>query len=283
MTRPGARGAAFAAALVGAIIPGGLEGAAVHLAAQEDFRSADADRPILVEDAIPLKFREWEIELGARGTVSEGEDGLLGIVELKTGLFRNAQVGLELETGIEGRGAGADAAGGVEALGLHALYAIRRETETLPAFAVRADVKTPGVGALGHDDWSAGIKGIATRSFGRARLHGNGGYMVSSEADGGDYWRLGLGFDFPVGLFSKAVLGDVYAEIPTSEGRSRVWAEVGTRWQVSNWSVLDLGLATRIDGWEDGNANIELVVGLSRVFGIAGLTRVPPYPDPSIP
>ena len=58
------------------------------------------------------------------------------------------------------------------------------------------------------------------------------------------------------------------------------WVEVGTRVQVSNWSVLDLGLSTRLDKWEAGNANLEIVIGFSRAFGIQG--NVDPYPNPSI-
>lgn len=252
------------------------------LEAQEDFRAADADRPILVEDAIPLKLREWEAAFGSRGTFGEGERGLLATLELETGLFRNGQVGVETEIGFEDPGDGASTRGGLEALGAHVLYHLRRETPGLPALAVRADVSTPGVGALGREDWGAGVTAIATRSLDRLRLHGNAGYAVASGPDGGDYWVAGLAFDYPIGLFSRAILGDVYVEIPAHQGRTRVWAELGSRLQVSNWSVVDIGLATRLDRWEAGEANVELVIGMSRVFGIAGLIDVPPYPNPSI-
>lgn len=255
--------------------------------AQEDFRAADADRPILVEDADPTEFREFEFEFGARGALREGGSELLGIVELKGGLFRNAEVGVGVEAGLSGEGAetpGLDGgtAGGIETFGAHLLYGLRRETASAPAVSFRVDLNTPGVGDLGLEDWSAGFKGIATRSFGRLRLHGNGGYVVASDPDGGDLLQLGLGFDYPIGLFSRALLGDVFTEIPVNGGRARVWAELGSRWQLSNWSVLDVGLATRLDEWEAGNANVELIIGLSRVFGIAAFTSVPPYPDPTL-
>jgi hypothetical protein len=103
----------------------------------------------------------------------------------------------------------------------------------------------------------------------------NGGYVAASAADGGDYWRLGLAFDYPIGLFSKALMGGIYSEVPTSSGRARVWAELGMRWQVSNVSVVDFGIASRLDEWEAGNANLELILGLSRVFGLAGQVAVP--------
>lgn len=248
--------------------------------AQEDFRAADLDRPIRVEDAIPIKFREWEFEIGSRGSLEEGARGLQGILEVKAGLIRNAQFGLELESGVRAVGSGAGTDTGLEAASAHLLYGVWRETVSLPALAIRVDAASPGAGAIGREDAQFGIKGIVTRSFGRVRLHGNGGYTAAGQADGGDYWRVGLGSDYPLGLFSRALLADVYVEIPTSQARSRVWVEVGTRVQVSNRSVLDLGLSTRLDKWEAGNANVELVIGFSRAFGIQG--NVDPYPNPSI-
>jgi hypothetical protein len=259
-------------------------------AAQEDFRAAELDRPTRVEDAYPIKFREWEFQSGLRGFLAEGDRGLLGLLELKTGLFRNGQMGVEIEGGFErpsrhsGSHSGSDeTGGGIEAASAHLLYGLARETVSLPAIAVRLDASTPGAGTIGHGEWQFGLAGIATRSLGRLRLHGNGGYRIAGEADGGDYWRFGLGADYPMGLFSRAILADVYVEAPVSAGRARVWAEIGTRLQVSNWSVFDLGLATRLDEWEEGNANVEIVAGVSRAFGIPGLTRVPPYPNPTIP
>jgi hypothetical protein len=248
------------------------------LAAQEDFRSADLGRPILVEDAYPLKLYEWEFELGMRGNLAE-EGGLEGMAELKTGLFLNGQAGLEIEAGVEDQ---AGTVGGIEAVRGHVLYSFSRETLGLPAFAARVDLATPGAGGLRNEDWSIGLKGIVTRSFGRVRMHVNGGYVAASVDDDGDYWRLGLAFDYPIGLFSKAIMGDIYAELPVSAGRARVWAEVGMRWQVSNVSVVDFGIASRLDEWEAGNANLQLIVGLSRVFGLVGQVSVPSDLNPRI-
>ncbi len=52
------------------------------------------------------------------------------------------------------------------------------------------------------------------------------------------------------------------------------------RIQISNVSVLDVGLATRLDEWEAGGANLELVIGFARVFGVG--VSVDDYPNPSI-
>ena len=269
--------------VAGAIVLGlGAAALPAPIAAQEDFRAAELDRPTRVEDAYPIKFREWEFQSGLRGSLGEGDRGLVGVLEFKGGLFRNGQMGIEIEGGVE-RPSGDGTGGGIESASVHVLYGLARETVSLPGVAVRLDASTPGAGAIGHDDWQLGVTGIATRSLGRLRMHGNGGYRIAGEPDGGDYWRFGLGADYPLGLFSRAILADLYVEAPVSGGRARVWAEIGTRLQVSNWSVLDLGLATRLDEWDEGNANIEIVVGVSRAFGIAGLMRVPPYGDPTIP
>lgn len=253
------------------------------LSGQEDFMSSDLDRPLLVEDAFPLKFREWEFQFGMRGGPAETGSGLRGLAELKTGLFRNVEASLEIEAGVQdSESEVAGSLSGVETLTAHLLYGLSRETWGWPALAARVDVSTPGTGGIGRAGWGAQFKGIATRSFGRLRLHVNGGYAVASGGDGDDFWLVGTALQYPIGLFSKAILGDFYAELPTRGGRARVWFDFGTRWQLANRTILDFGIATRLDEWERGNANIQLVVGISRVFGIPGLVRVSPAGTPRI-
>jgi hypothetical protein len=247
--------------------------------AQEDFRSADLDRPIKVEDANAIEYRAWEVEVGSRGAAREGSQHLETVIELKAGLLRNTQIGVELEPVFE-RVSPGGTEGGLESASAHVFYALRRETVSGPALAVRLGASTPGTGVVGHEDPQFGLKGIASRSFGRLRAHANGGYVVAGDADGGDYWKAGLGGDYPWGLFSRALLADVYAEIPTSGERARMWTELGMRIQLSNSSVLDVGLATRLDEWDAGRPNLELVLGLARVFGLG--VDVDAYPEPSI-
>lgn len=252
-------------------------------AAQEDFRSADLDRPLRVEDAYPIKRGEWEVEAGVRAGAGE-EDRAEGVLELKAGLFWNAQLGVELHGGWERIETADDEEGvtGLESAGAHALLNFNRETRSWPAFSARVDVETPGAGDLGREEWAVSVKGIATRSFDRLRLHANAGYTAADQADGGDFWRAGLAFDYPIGLFSRAAMVDVYAEIPTADGDARVWTTLGTRWQLTNQTVLDLGVGGRVDRWVDGEGDVELVVGISRVFGVAALMDVPPYPEPPL-
>ena len=253
-----------------------------HAGAQEDFRSLDAGRPLHVTDAYPKKYLEWELQVGLQGDWTEaGRNALEGLVELETGLFRNFEIGAGVEVATE------DEAGvtrtGVEAVELDALYNFNQESWAWPAVAVQFGAEIPVGGDLSRNDWAWGADLILTRSFAnRLRLHANTGYVVASRMDDDDYWRGGLAFDIPIGFGSRILLGDLYSEIPVDSGRTRVWAELGTRIQVSNVSVFDLGLATRLDEWEVGAANVRLVIGLSRVFGIGAWVDVPEYPNPRI-
>lgn len=250
--------------------------------AQEDFRSLDLDRPLRVVDAYPKKFLEWELQLGARGEWAEARRGLVGSLEVETGLFRNFELGVEVEPAFENVD-GEGSASGLEGAGLHALYNFNQESWSWPALAVQGDVEAPLGGGPGREEWAYGGRLIATRSFAsRLRLHANAGYLAAAVADGDDVWLGGLAFDRPIGLFSRLILGGVFAEIPVESGRARVWAELGTRLQLTNLSVLDLGLATRLDEWADGRASVELVAGFSRIFSVRPLVRAPPYPDPAI-
>lgn len=248
--------------------------------AQEDFRAADLDRPLKVEDANPIELRAWEIEFGSRAAAREGSQHWETLFELKAGLLPNTQLGVELAPVIERVGSGGGTRSGLESASAHVLYGLRRETVSGPALALRVDGSTAGTGVVGHVDPQLGLKGIAARSFGRLHMHGNGGYVVASDADGGDYWRVGLGGDYPLGLFSRALLADVYAEIPSSGARARVWTEIGMRIQLTNVSVVDMGLATRLDEWEADRPNIEIVLGISGVFGFR--PDVADYPNPSL-
>jgi len=250
--------------------------------AQEDFRSLDADRPLKVTDAYPKKYLEWEFQFGLQGGWTErGQRSLEGLVALETGLFRNFEIGAGLQVATEDDGAGTS--NGLESLEVEALYNFKHEGWTWPAVAIQAGAEAPTGSDLSREDWAWGVDLLLTRSFAnRLRIHANGGYVVASVVDGDDYWRGGVAFDIPVGFSSRLIMGDLYTEVPVDTGPTRAWAEFGTRVQVSNLTVIDVGLATRLDEWNRGVANVRLVVGFSRVFGIRGLVRVPEYPDPRI-
>lgn len=251
------------------------------LRGQEDFRAVDADRPIRVEDAYPVKYLEWEWQLGSRAALAEaGALDAAALLELKLGIARNGQLSVEAHPSLERRGGISES--GLEELAVGLFYNVKQEGQHVPALAVRVDLFSPGLGELGREDVGGRIRAILTRGYGRLRLHGNGAYTGATAPDGGDFWSGGLAFDYPIGLFSRSLLGDLYAEVPADRGRTRVWAELGARLQLTNTTVLDFGVTTRLDEWEDGTPNVGLVIGISRVFGMGGLVRVPPYPNPRI-
>ena len=249
---------------------------------QEDFRSLDADRPLKVTDAYPKKFREWEFQAGLEGAWSEdGGSAFGGLFELEVGLFHNFEIGMGLELATEDEDG--ESRTGLEGAELGALYNFNQEGWVWPAIAVQSGFQLPVGGDLARDDVAWGMDVVFTKSFAsRMRLHANGGYVVASQRDGDDYWRGGVAFDTPMGFGSRILMGDIYAEIPIDTGRTRVWAEFGTRIQVSNVSVFDLGFSTRLDEWEAGGANLRVVLGISRVFGIGAFVPVPAYPQPRI-
>jgi len=250
--------------------------------AQEDFRSLDAGRPLKVTDAYPKKYLEWEFQFGLQGGWTEGGSRSLGgAFVLETGLFRNFEIGAGLQVAREDDGA--NTTNGLESLQIQALYNFKHEGWTWPAIAVRVSAGAPTGGDLSRENWAWRADLLLTRSFAnRLRIHVNGGYVVASAADDDDFWRGGVAFDIPMGFTSRLIMGDVYTEVPVDTGPTRVWAELGTRVQITNLTVIDVGLSTRLDEWNDGAANVSLIVGFSHVFGIGGLVRVPEYPDPRI-
>ena len=69
------------------------------VSAQDDFRHVDESRPLRVEDAYPIKFQEWEWEIGTGARAAEGGAyELTSVLELKTGVARNLQLGFEIHS-----------------------------------------------------------------------------------------------------------------------------------------------------------------------------------------
>lgn len=250
--------------------------------AQEDFRSLDTGRPLRTTDAYPKKFLEWEVQAGARGELADGARRATMPLALEVGALPNLELGLEVEPAFEDV-AGVASAWGVEEIGLHGLYNFNQESWSWPATALQVGLEAPVGGDLSREEWGVSGRLVATRSFAsRLRVHGNGGYTAQGSVDGGDFWTGGLGLDVPLGLSSRILLADAFVEVPVEGGTTRTWAELGARFQVSNWTVLDVGLGTRLDEWTNDRSNVEITVGLSRIFGIRSLTPSPRYADPAI-
>ncbi len=249
--------------------------------AQGDYRHLDEGRPTRVEDAYALKFLEWEWQLGSGAFAQENEAlEAEAVFEAKVGIGRG------LQAGVEGHGAWARQSGetatGLETVNLHLFYNLNQEGRRAPALALRGDLSLPGAGDLARVNAGGRLRVLATRTLGATRLHANAARAWARDPDGGHHWEAGLGVDRALGLSGRALVGDLYAEIPDRGGPTRWWADAGIRLQISKQSVLDLGATVRIDEWMDGRANGGLVLGISRTFGFSRLVHVPPYPDPTL-
>ena len=253
----------------------------ISVMAQDDFRHVDEGRPIRIGDAYPLKFMEWEWQIGTRAEFAEGGNyEAAGVIEFKLGIARNFELAIETHSALT-REAGVSQSG-IEEFVTHLLFNLNQEGVSMPAFGIRGDLITAGVGAVGRQDPAAAITGLITRTLGGWRAHVNAGHTWASASDGGDYWQGGVGFDRVLGLSSRVLLGDIYVELPADGGQGRVWLDFGSRLQMTKTLVLDAGISARLDEWVDGNSNIGITVGLSRNFGFGALIAVPPYPNPRI-
>ena len=257
----------------------GVAWGALAAEAQDDFRHLDRGRPLRVEDAYPIKLNEWEWEAG--GALARRSDETAGaiVLELKTGLFRNAQLGVEAHGAIE-REEGVSASG-IEEVGFHLLYNLNQEGRRSPAIAFRGDVAVPGSGAVAAPATTGRAAAMLTRTLGPARLHLNGAHRWSPTEEGGNTWEFGAALDRVLGLSSRMMAADILVEVPDM-GPNRVWVDIGARVQLTKQTVFDAGLYSRVDQWGDGTPEVGLTVGVSRSFGVRRLVPVGPYPSPRL-
>jgi Putative MetA-pathway of phenol degradation len=217
-----------------------------------DHGNLDEGRPLRLEDAYPIAYREFAVEAGAGFTLQRrvADRGLFPI-ELLYGALPNLQVGVGTALSTDPREIDDRPKSGD--LRLSALYNFNQETLTLPAFAAKLVLDAPtGVDAHG---FGIEAKGIVTKSFERLSLHLNAGYefLTSSREDERDgRYKLALGASYPVGAprFTRATLiGDVFVEQSSRHGEpTTVGTEVGLRYQLTPRVVWDVGVGTEFAG-----------------------------------
>lgn len=245
-----------------------VAGATRPAGAQTDYYNTDAGRPIAVEDAYPVERRAVEIQLAplrlerARGGVYRW-----GIEpEVAVGFLPRTQleVGFPLAF-VEGEGARRSGLAGVDVSVLHNLNV---ET-SIPALAVAADVLVPA-GGLGPDRAYLSLKGIATKTFSRARVHVNGQYTpgpspaVGRAASGStsgstsgaaelSRWQAGVAVDRTFPLRSLLVTGEAFTRRPLRPGATVEWnTAAGVRYQLSPRVAADAGAGHRLTGADRG-------------------------------
>ena len=237
-------------------------------AAQIDYRNLDDDRPTAVEDAYAIERYAFEFLLPHLMTRTGSATTHAFVPELAYGIASGMHLGIKMPVVYDGSGR----RWGIGGLRAFALYNANTEGPFLPALSLRVDGFFP-VGSLGGDVTRAEAKLIATRSFGRNRLHlnaavGMGPDAAGSSVEGASRWWYGAAFDRTLFRRSLLLIGEVYARRDAAAAPVEVNTSVGLRWQWTPSAVLDLGVSRRLRAT---GPDFALTFGVSKAFGIAAL------------
>jgi hypothetical protein len=244
--------------------------------AQTDYRNLDDERPVFTEDAYVIERYAFELvapyhfEAGAAAT-----DVHVVAPELAYGLLPNLQVGLEAP--LAALDAGGETRWGLAGLELHAVYNFNTEGAGLPGLSLRADLQTP-IGALAGDVARVTIRAIATRSFGRTRLHLNAARGLGSEdglspVDAAPRWIYSAAADHSLLRSSLLLVLEAAALRRVSGATMEVNLAAGLRWQWTPTVVLDAGVARRL---RRSGPDLALTLGLSHAFALPWLMPIRP-------
>jgi hypothetical protein len=244
----------------------------VPLAAQVDYRNLDDDRPIRIEDAYPVERFAFELILPSFAAFERGGAGHYGFVpELSFGILPGAALGVKLPVA----GTWGEASDRFGPAGVRAFFFVNLTTETvsLPGLALRLDATAPLGGELAGDGGAASIKALATRSFGRQRIHLNAAWgFITPEIPGAvepvPEWWAGAAVDRTVFRNSTLLLAGVSAVAGEDDAGTRWEGSLGLRRQVTPTLVLDAGIAGRLAGHGERFA---VTLGFTHAFAIAGL------------
>lgn len=234
-----------------------------------DHDNLDPNRPIGMEDAYAVPKGEIGLEGGVRfNDRRQGRTNVTFQPQIIYGAFANTQIEIQGDLFTDPHSiVGANKSGDLH---LGVLYNFNTETLTLPAMALRVEVDLPtGVNSKGVDTQ---VTGILTRSFGRLRVHLNGGYTVLGSPQGKERpgaYRAVAAVSYPLGYpgsFRDTLIVSLYTRQSDLHGqRNHTGMEVGLRHQLTSRVVLDGGLGTEFLGPADRAALLG-TVGLSVGF-----------------
>lgn len=235
--------------------------AAVRAEAQTEFRSLDPGRPGVVEDAYPIPRLATEASL--RFAAGPGARRFLH-PEIGMGIGRG------LEASVSGPialvGANGTVSGGTG--GQISLFAnLTTERPALPALALRLEAWIPEGPAAGHGI-GATLRGLATRSFGRQRVHFNGSVALAHPDDPGQrdipLWIAGAALDRTLIRSSTLLVGEVTAARDARGAPLRTTVGLGLRRQLTPVLVFDVGGFVE---HQPGRQELGVSVGFSHVLG----------------
>lgn len=233
-----------------------------------DHDNIDANRPLDFDDAETIAYREQSLEFGA-SLVKRNGFGVVGEAEFLYGFKKNWQLNLGVDPSYLSHGDSRRLDVGDVAIGVQ--HNFNRETESSPAFGLRADAFLPtGRDSRGLD---FRLSGIASRKFGAyGRLHLNVNLNINSQARGGESsTRSGviLGYSRPLGYptrFDRTLVAQIGYRQNELRGQSGITnVGIGLRQQVTPRSVFDVGLKSDIAGGAN-RQSLQLVAGYSTAF-----------------
>jgi len=236
------------------------------LAQAHDHSNLDSMRPARLEDAYAVAEGEIVLETGV-DFVDErsGPDRFQAPLQIVWGALPNTQfeIGTRLSThphDVHEQDRPGD-------LKLGVLCNLNEETTSTPALGVKVQANLPTGGDSSGADYE--VKGLATKSIDRLSLHLNASYRWLEGEDPGDQahgWEALLGVSYPLGAPQETrttILADVYVESGPKHGDENiVGIELGTRYQLTQRSVMDFGIGRQVDGPQD-REDFRVTVGWS--------------------
>ena len=238
--------------------------------AAQQISNLEPERPLAMEDAQPVSFRafsggfDWTFNLRRDYSNDHGPG-----FSLDYGVARGLEVGAALRYVTRPE---RNAQRGISSgdLFVHALYALKTETASFPALAVRADVQFPtGLDSRGTD---LHLALLGTRSFDDFRLHANLLFTRLGDPSPGERaerWAGVAGVDFPVsrrGLTDTLLLADVVGRThPLIDGPAIFGAEMGVRHRIGSQTVLFGAAGSEFSGGHNRRV-LTLRVGVSQMY-----------------
>jgi hypothetical protein len=130
------------------------------------------------------------------------------------------------------------------------------------------------VGSLAGEGTRVSVKAIATRSWGRYRVHLNGAYTFGRDrplaaVEAANKWWFGTALDRTFFRRSVLLIGEVYALRTVSADPVQVNMSLGLRAQLTPYMVFDAGIARGLK--RAAGPELELTAGFTRAFALAGL------------
>ncbi len=238
---------------------------AAPAAAQADYRNLDDDRPSRVEDAYPIERYAFELSGAYRWErATGGASRHLFVPELAYGILPGVEIGIKTPFLTDG---------GLAGLRALALFNLTTERPTLPGLSLRMDAGLPWGGEAGQGA-ALSLSALATRSFGRQRVHAVGAVALRRQDDPASaealpVWKAGIALDRTLFRSSTLVVFDGLAEREVPGSPLRFTAGLGMRRQLTPTIVLDAGLSY---GDAKGAASVfGLTAGFSHSFAFAAL------------